>query len=100
MEAKEAVKELLEILMQKYLAELRKDPDKKAEFMYSQFSMVHQYIRVNEEKTLKEILSLVQTAIIKLYIESNQQEKVSAFFSQFSEGSGMRAYLCLNEDEL
>ena len=62
--------------------------------------MVHQYIRVNEEKTLKEILSLVQTAIIKLYIESNQQEKVSAFFSQFSEGSGMRAYLCLNEDEL
>ena len=35
MEAKEAVKELLEILIQKYLAELRKDPEKKAEFMYS-----------------------------------------------------------------
>ena len=67
--------------MQKYLAELRKDPDKKAEFMYSQFSMFYQYINVDQEKSLKDILSLVQTAIIKLYIESNQQEKIYAFFN-------------------
>ena len=40
-EAKEAVRQLLEILNNKYLAELRKEPEKKAEFLYSQFSMVH-----------------------------------------------------------
>ena len=37
-EAKEAVKGLLEFPNAKYLADLRKDEDKKAEFMYSSFS--------------------------------------------------------------
>ena len=58
MEAKEACKELMEYFIQKYLAELRKDPEKKAVFMQSNFSRVQQYIR-KEEKSLKEILSLV-----------------------------------------
>lgn len=37
-EAKEAFRGLLEILNAKYAAELRKDPNKDAEFLYSKFS--------------------------------------------------------------
>ena len=49
---------------------------------------------------MKDILSLVQTAVIKLYIEANESEKIEAFFDQFSESSGMRGLLFLKEEEL
>jgi len=40
-EGKEAIRNLLEILNKKYINELRKDPNKEAEFMESQFSDIH-----------------------------------------------------------
>jgi hypothetical protein len=70
-EAKEAVKGLLEFLNAKYLSELRKDGDKKAEFIYSKFSYERNKIR-DEPKYLRDILKLVQTAILKLYIEGER----------------------------
>lgn len=66
-EAKESVKQLLDYLNAKYLSELRRDDTKMAEFMYSNFSHPYQqYIKTNEQQPLKDIVSLVQTALIKL----------------------------------
>ena len=87
-EAKDAVRGLLEILNNKYLSELRKDEDKKAEFMYSMFSDVHNQIKKEEPKLLREILELVQTAIIKLYIEGNRQDRIYDFFNTYAGQNG------------
>ena len=99
-EAKEAVQGLLEILNAKYLSELRKDVDKKAEFIYSQFSEVHYQIKKEEPKLLREILELVQTAIIKLYIEKNQQDRIYDFFNNYAGQSAVQSQIYLNQEEL
>lgn len=44
-EAQEAIRALLEIFNSKYVAELRKDPNKEVEFMVSNFSQVAPKIR-------------------------------------------------------
>ena len=58
-EAKDAIKGLLEILNAKYAAELRKDPNKDAEFLYSKFSPFQMCIRTEERFKLRDILALV-----------------------------------------
>jgi hypothetical protein len=44
-EAQDAIRALLEIFNSKYVAELRKDPNKEVEFMVSTFSQVAPKIR-------------------------------------------------------
>lgn len=44
-EAQDAIRSLLEIFNSKYVAELRKDPNKEVEFMVSTFSQVAPKIR-------------------------------------------------------
>jgi hypothetical protein len=44
-EAQDAIRSLLEIFNSKYVAELRKDPNKEVEFMVSNFSQVAPKIR-------------------------------------------------------
>jgi hypothetical protein len=84
-EAKRAIRELLLIINTKYVNELRKDPNKEAEFMVSQFSDIHQKI-TTERKKLRDILQLVQMAIIKMFIEADQnndlEQKVFDFFNE------------------
>lgn len=70
-EAKDAIRGLLEVLNAKYVAELRKDPNKEAEFTKSAFSDIAPKIREDKYK-LKDILGLVQMAIIKMYIEADK----------------------------
>ena len=50
---------LLEVINSKYVAELRKDPSKQAEFIHSKYSLVCDVLKTEEKFLLKDILSLV-----------------------------------------
>ena len=54
-EAQDAIRSLLEIFNSKYVAELRKDPNKEIEFMVSTFSGVASKIRQEKQK-LRDIV--------------------------------------------
>ena len=56
--AKDALKGLFHHLNQKYLSELRKDEDKQAEFMYSNYALNQNVIK-KDRKMLKEIVPFV-----------------------------------------
>jgi len=83
-EAQDAIRSLLEIFNSKYVAELRKDPNKEVEFMVSTFSQVAPKIRQEKQK-LKDIVSHIQTAIVKMYIDADNngdmEMKVYDFFN-------------------
>ena len=74
----------------KYVAELRKDPNKEAEFMVSDFSDIAKKI-VKKRYNLKDIVSIVQMAIIKMFIEAdvdgNMEVKVQDFFNEMGNTS-------------
>ena len=78
------------ILNAKYVAELRKDPNKEAEFMVSDFSDIAKKI-VKKRYNLKDIVSIVQMAIIKMFIEAdvdgNMEVKVQDFFNEMGNTS-------------
>lgn len=50
---------LLEIINSKYVAELRKDPSKQADFIHSKYSLMDGVLITEEKFLLKDILSLV-----------------------------------------
>ena len=50
---------LLEIINAQYVAQLRKDPNKQAEFIHSKYSLMDGILKVEEKFLLKEILSIV-----------------------------------------
>jgi hypothetical protein len=83
-EAKDAMRGLLEIINAQYVAQLRKDPNKQAEFIHSKYSLMADVLNVDEKFLLRDILELVQTALMKMYIEADMQEKIHEFFSQIS----------------
>ena len=74
-EAKKAIRNLFHHLNQRYLSELRKDEDKQAEFMYSDYARNINTIKKDERKLLKEIVPFVQTALIRLYIEESDEKE-------------------------
>lgn len=80
--AKDAMKGLFHHLNQKYLSELRKDEDKQAEFMYSNYALNENVIK-KDRKLLKEIVPFVQTALIRLYIDMGDEgrDKIFDFFN-------------------
>lgn len=69
----------------KYLADIRNDPMKEAEYLYSKFSPFQECIKTNEKFLLKDILGLVQTNLLKLYIEAGLKDKVYEFFNTGSD---------------
>ena len=90
-DAKDKMRELLEILNAKYIDALRNDPLKEAEFLYSQFSPFKQCIKTTEKFLLKDILSLVQTNILKMYIEKNDEEKIYEFFNAGNQSADQKS---------
>ena len=92
-EARDEIRGLLVILNAKYVAELRKDPNKEAEFMVSDFSDIAKKI-VKKRYQLKEIVSIVQMAIIKMFIEAdvdgNMETKVQDFFNEMGNTSSQQ----------
>ena len=55
-DGKQAIRGLLEKLNAKYLSELRMDPHKEADFMYSNYSPTQQLIKRDEKHKLKDIV--------------------------------------------
>ena len=99
--AKDAMKGLFHHLNQKYLSELRKDEEKQAEFMYSDYALNQNVIK-KDPKKLKEIVPFVQTALIRLYIDMGDEgrEKIYDFFNQFSNGTQQSNHLFLLQQEM
>ena len=60
---------IFEALNSRYTGELKKDPEKIATFFYSKFSPLSDCINQEKKVSLKEILCLVQTNLIKMYVE-------------------------------
>jgi len=72
-----------------YLKELRKDEEKAADFMYSEYTQNFNAIRKDKQVLLKDIVPFVQTALVRLYIEDEERgsQKILEFFSQFTNGT-------------
>lgn len=91
-EGQDAIRSLLEIFNSKYVAELRKDPNKEIEFMVSTYSNVAQKIRQEKQK-LRDIVGHIQTAIVKMYIDADyngdMEMKVYDFFNNLDTQSSM-----------
>lgn len=68
------------MLNAKFAAELKKDENKEAKFLYSKFSPVADLIRQTEKVPLKEMLKLVQTNLIRIYVEMKEKDKIYSFF--------------------
>lgn len=73
---------LLEILNSKFAAEYKKDPERICQFVYSKFSPVESCIkRGGETKVfMKDILTIVQTNLLKFYVELKEKDKIYQFF--------------------
>lgn len=75
----------MEILNAKYSSEIRNNPHKEAEFLTSKYSPLEMTIKRDMKVKLKDILQLVQTAIIKMFVEAdvegNLEGKVFDFFA-------------------
>jgi len=91
------IKGLFYQLNQKYLNEIRKDEDKQAEFMYSNYALNENVIKRDEKRLLKEILPFVQTALIRLYLDEGDEgrDKIYEFFNQFAKDGENSNHLCL-----
>jgi hypothetical protein len=70
---------LLDMLNAKHTAELKKEPEKQMQFMYSMFSPIEPCI-AKTKVALKDILSLVQTNLLKLYLEFKEKDRIYDFF--------------------
>ena len=100
--AKEQIVKLFEYLNTGYLKELRKDEEKSAEFMYSEYTQNFNAIKKDKPVLLKEIVPFVQTALVRLYVEDEDRgaQKVLDFFSQFTNGTQQSHHLMLLQPEL
>jgi len=82
---------LFEEINKQYVAQLRTNALLEADFQYSEFSLVRSYIREEQQHKkflLKDVLEVVQGAILKLYIELDQTgKKLNDFFADFG-GNG------------
>jgi len=70
---------LLDMLNAKLTAESKKEQDKLMTFMYSKFSPLEACIS-KTKVPLKDILTIVQTNLLKLYLEFREKEKIYDFF--------------------
>ncbi len=80
-QGKRAILTIFEVLNARYAGELKKDIDKDIKFLYSKFSPLADCITQKDKIYLKDILSIVQTNLIKMYVELREKEKIYQFFS-------------------
>ena len=64
--------------------------------MYSTFSNEHDKIKKDEPKFLRDIVKLVQNAIIKLYIEGKREDKIHEFFNAYAGDVGGQSQIYLD----
>lgn len=78
-QAKAAFMTLLEIMNTKFAAEVKRDSEKQVSFIYSKFSPVADCLR-KDKVLLRDILSLVQTNLLKILVELKEKDKIYQFF--------------------
>jgi hypothetical protein len=74
---------LLDILNAKYSGEVQKDPTKQVFYYYSKFSPVEASIPKNKVY-LKDMLTLVQTNLLKLFIDLKEKDRIYEFFHKYN----------------
>jgi hypothetical protein len=83
-ESKKIVAQILEHKNQKFTAELKKNPNKIVKFQYSNFSPFSNFIKKEQKENgvlLKDVVSFIQTNLIKLYVEKGDRKAIYTFFS-------------------
>ena len=81
-ESKVKVCQILESKNQQFIGELKKNPQKSKVFQYSKFSPFSNFIKKNKDGALlKDVVSFIQTNIIKLYVEKGDKKAIYNFFS-------------------
>ena len=78
-EAKKYFMTLLDMLNAKFTAEMKKDSEKQITFMYSKFSQIEGCIS-RSKVLLKDILAILQTNLLKLYLELREKDRIYDFF--------------------
>ena len=73
---------LFEVLNAKYAGELKKDLEKEIHFCYSKFSPFADCIR-DDKILLRDMLNLVQTNLVKFYVDLREKERIYAFFQNY-----------------
>lgn len=68
---------------QKFANDLKKDSEKQMTFVYSKFSPVDNCLK-KEKVLLRDMVSLVQTNLLKLYVDLKEKDKIYQFFTQQS----------------
>jgi len=80
-QGKKAVIVIFEGLNARYTGEFKKDSEKEVKFLYSKFSPLADGINQEEKVQIRDILSLIQTNLVKLYVDMKEKEKIYQFFA-------------------
>lgn len=81
-ESKIKVCQILESKNQQFIGELKKNPNKKQKFQYSKFSPFQNFIKKTKDGALlKDVVTFIQTNLIKLYVEKGDKKAIYNFFS-------------------
>lgn len=92
---------LLESWNYKSVPELQKDPDREAKFLYSKFSPYSDCIRTDTKFRLSEIVQIVQTTILKMYVDMNLTRKIYEFFGNVDQVTNQyQTSLFINPEKL
>ena len=75
--------QLLDVLNAKYAGDIQKDQAKQVTFMYSKFSPVEACLQ-KTKVNLRDMLSLVQTNLLKLMIDLKEKERIYEFFQKYN----------------
>lgn len=103
-QGKKAIASILEVLNLKFTSEVKKDPEREAKFLYSKFSPFADNINQKRKVLLKDILSLVQTNLLKMYVENKEKDKIYHFFQtnskqMYIDAKDLDAHLQKGKDE-
>ena len=80
-ESKIKVCQILEQMNQQFIGEIKKNPNKSKKFQYSKFSPFASFIKNKDGALIKDVVSFIQTIIIKLYVEKGDKKAIYNFFS-------------------
>jgi hypothetical protein len=93
-QAKRSFSQLLEILNSKYAGEVKKDSERTIQFVYSKYSPVEACLK-KDRVLMRDMLSLVQTNLLKFYVDLKEKQKIYQFFQDYQ-----RQQLLLDPREL
>ena len=74
--------QILEHKNKLFIPDLKKDKNKMISFQYSKFSPFEGNIKTDKQGQvlLRDVVALIQTALIKLYVENANQKAIFEFF--------------------